>query len=252
MPFQPRSAASSSDDTASAACETMSAALRYARILKGFSPFSSSRSAISSSVRATDLLSSGDGQRRRHSRVTCEPGRLDAEVEDARAAVGERLANGRHVARAAPGRTGSRRRPRRTPWPPVAPAAMARAISESIAGGRDARREALAVLPFGRQAGGGRVPVAAGERLAHRGGGVADPLEAIEDVLIAVDVPLGDLPVVGAGIARLAGVAEHDAPFELLRIDIERHARAFRRHAARARQCRRTWPAGSPAGPSAP
>ena len=40
---------------------TMSAALRYARILKGFSPFSSSRSAISSSVRATDLLSSGTG-----------------------------------------------------------------------------------------------------------------------------------------------------------------------------------------------
>ena len=85
--------------------------------------------------------------------------------------------------------------------------------------------QALAVLPFGGEAGRRRVPVAAGQRLAHGGGGVADPFEAIEDVLIAVDVPLGDLPVVGARIARLAGVAQHDAPLELLRLDIERHAR---------------------------
>ena len=39
------------------------------------------------------------------------------------------------------------------------------------------------------------------ERVAHRDRGVADPLEAVEDVAVAVDVPLGDLPVVRAGIA---------------------------------------------------
>ena len=41
---------------------------------------------------------------------------------------------------------------------------------------------------------------------------------------VAVDVPLGDLPVVGAGVARLAGVAEDDALLELGEIDVERHA----------------------------
>ena len=41
---------------------------------------------------------------------------------------------------------------------------------------------------------------------------------------VAVDVPLGDFPVVGAGIARLAGVTEHQAPLELAGIDVERHA----------------------------
>ena len=55
------------------------------------------------------------------------------------------------------------------------------------------------------------------ERRPHRDGRVADPLEAVEDVAIAVDVPLGDLPVVRAGVARRAGVGEHDAPLELVR-----------------------------------
>ena len=41
---------------------------------------------------------------------------------------------------------------------------------------------------------------------------------------IAVDVPLGDLPVVGARVARRAGVGEDDAALELARVDVERDA----------------------------
>jgi hypothetical protein len=44
-------------------------------------------------------------------------------------------------------------------------------------------------------------------------------------VRIAVDVTLGNLPVVGARIARLARVAEHDAAFELAWVHVEGHAR---------------------------
>ena len=40
---------------------------------------------------------------------------------------------------------------------------------------------------------------------------------------VAVDVALGDLPVVRARVPRRAGVGEHDATFELGRIDGERH-----------------------------
>ena len=53
------------------------------------------------------------------------------------------------------------------------------------------------------------------ERVAHRRGGVPDPLEAVEHVAVAVDVLLGDLPVVGAGVARLARVAEDDPLLQL-------------------------------------
>ena len=62
IPFHARRPASSRPDTCSAAWPTMSAPLRYARILNGLSPFSSSRSAISDSVRATARLSSGEGR----------------------------------------------------------------------------------------------------------------------------------------------------------------------------------------------
>src|SRR6185436_16086190 len=84
---------------------------------------------------------------------------------------------------------------------------------------RDARRQALAVVPLDRHLPADLVPVAALERCPHRRRGIANPLEAVEDVAIAVDVALGDLPVVGAGIARRAGVGEDDAALELERID---------------------------------
>ena len=40
---------------------------------------------------------------------------------------------------------------------------------------------------------------------------------------VAVDVPLGDFPVVGARVSRLAGVTENDAALQLFQVDVERH-----------------------------
>ena len=68
------------------------------------------------------------------------------------------------------------------------------------------------------------LPVATLKRPAHRGGSVANPLEAVEDVAVAIDVALGDLPVVGAGVARRARVSEDDATFELVPIHVEADA----------------------------
>ena len=111
---------------------TMSAPLRYARILNGFSPFSSSRSAISSSVRATDGCRAAPAAWS----FSCdaEPVGFDAEIEQPRAAGGQRLAHGRHVL------SGGARQNRQPPPPApqtlaaLAPAAIARAIRSSIAG----------------------------------------------------------------------------------------------------------------------
>ena len=65
------------------------------------------------------------------------------------------------------------------------------------------------------------VPVAAFERGPHGDGRVANALEAVEDVAVAIDVALGDLPVVRPGVARCAGVGEDDAACELAGIDVE-------------------------------
>ena len=210
--------------TGSAALATTSAPLRYARILNGFSPFSSSRSRFRSApARSRGYRAATAGWR--SLLVDVQPGGLDAEVEQPRAAGGERLADGRHACPAAPGRTGSRRRRRRRPWPPAAPAAIARAIRSSMAGvvTPGASRLRFSHSSARHCAVASQSPLV--ERLAHRGGGVANALEAVEDVTVAVDVPLRDVPVVGAGIARLAGVAEDEARFR---------ARGDRRRAARA------------------
>src|SRR5438552_6174504 len=63
---------------------------------------------------------------------------------------------------------------------------------------RHAGREALAVLPLCRDVAADIVPVPALQRVAHRAARVANALEAVEDVPVAVDVALGDLPVVRA------------------------------------------------------
>src|SRR5688572_28018819 len=67
--------------TGSAQAASVSAAVRYARILKAFSPLISSRSAISAKTCATCLLSTG------------EPVPFDPEIEHAGAAGGQRVAN---------------------------------------------------------------------------------------------------------------------------------------------------------------
>src|SRR5689334_3989011 len=162
MPGISRSPVSSSAARSCGWFDAMSAPLRYARILKGFSSLISSRSAISRRTRAMAALSNP------------EPFGFDAVVEQPRAAGGERLRNRRLRAR-------DQRVDRRR---------------------RDAGCEPLPVVPLDGNLPPDPIPVAALERRAHRRRGVADPLEAVEDVAIAVGVALGDLPVVRAGMAR--------------------------------------------------
>jgi hypothetical protein len=111
---------------------------------------------------------------------------------------------------------------KRQPPPPAphtlaaaAPAPCARAING---------RQPLAVLPFLGDGPSGGVPIALHQSGAHGGRGVANPLEAVEDVGVAVDVTLGDLPVVGTRKMRFAGVAQHDPAVQLLQVHVERDA----------------------------
>src|SRR5262245_60920329 len=115
----------------------MSAPLRYARILNGFSFLISSRSAISRRMRAIPALSN------------LQPLGVDVKLEDTGAARGERLLDGGSLVRRAVaeeasaaagaadlgcGRSGSRR-----------------AGDEVVdGGGRDARCKTLAVVPLDR------------------------------------------------------------------------------------------------------
>ena len=192
----------------------VSAAERYARILNAFSPLISSRSAISPSTCAIARVIHA---RARGARCVKSSRRAPPAASAARIAGCARPA-GRS-------RTGSRRRRRRRPWRPSRPAAR-RARDEVVDGRRGhARRQPLAVVPLLGDARGRRRPsrrATSASRIAR--GGVADALEAVEDVPVAVDVLLGDLPVVGARVARLARVAEHDAAFELAQVHVERHA----------------------------
>src|SRR5438445_3567440 len=190
----------------------MSAPLRYARILNGLSSLISRRSAISRRMRAIARLSNP------------EAFALDLVVEQPRAARGEGASYrgarvGGAVAEQATAAAGAAdlggRRPRR-------PGAFDQIVDCRR---RDARREPLAIVPFDRDLAADLVPVAALERDAHRGRRLANPFEALEDVAIAVDVALGDLPVVRARISRRAGVGEDDAPLELVRIHGEADAR---------------------------
>src|SRR5439155_12712687 len=178
--------------------------------LNGLSSLISRRSAISRRMRAIARLSN------------LEALGLDMVVEQPRAALRERV-----------GDRGSRA------WRTVANHAPAAARAAHLAGHRtgglrarhqivdrrrrDARRQALAVFPLDANLAADFIPVAALERRSHRHRRIANPLEAIEDVPIAVDMTLDDLPVVGAGSARRAGVRQHDAALELARIDVEHH-----------------------------
>src|SRR5712691_7466198 len=211
MPGSSSSCLSSSRETASGQAPIVSDAFRYARILNAFSPLISSRSAISANTRAIGWLS------------TCEAVALDPIVEHARTAGVERGGD-----RGAPGR-----RPVAEETAAAARAAYLgrRGASPPGAGNqilddrrRHARCEALPVLPFLGNGAAHRVPVFDGKRGAHARRRVPDTLEAVEDVAVAVDVLLHDLPIVRAGVPRLARIAEHDSAFKLARVDVERHA----------------------------
>src|SRR6187402_145347 len=191
MPGIARSWASVIRATASPVVAIVSAAERYARILNAFSPLISRRSAISPNTCATEALSTG------------EPVALERVVDQPGAALGQRLLYAGHrlgrpeaeetPATAGAAHLGGRRTGRAGPRDEI--------VDE---GRRDAGRQPLAVLPLVGDGAAGRVPVAPDERRPHGGRRVANPLEAVEDVRVAVDVLLGDLPVVGAREVRLA------------------------------------------------
>src|SRR2546423_8744041 len=172
----------------------MSAPFGYARIWKGLSSLISRGSAISRRIRAMAALSIAVRMR-----VVPQPQAFgfDAVVEQPRTAgckrVGDRLACVRwtvaeetaaasRAARFRAGRTGGAR------------------TRDQIVDGRrrHAGRQPLAVLPLGRNLPSDFLPVAALQRGTHRNRRVADPLEAVEHVTVAVGVPLGNLPVVRA------------------------------------------------------
>src|SRR5262245_29715852 len=211
MPGISRSPRSSSMANACGWLEAMSAAFRYARILNGFSSLISRRSAISRRMRAIAALSN------------LKPFRLDAVVQHARAAGGQRLCD----RGAAVGRTVAEQAP--TPAGPAdlgcgcARADCAR--NENVnCGSRHAGSEPLAVFPFDRDEAADLVPVTALDRGPQSSRSVSNALEAVEDVTIAVDVPFQDLPVVRAGVPRRAGVGEHDTAFEFPGVHVEREA----------------------------
>ena len=59
------------------------------------------------------------------------------------------------------------------------------------------------------------------EGIAHAAGGLDDAIEALEDVAVAVDVALHDFPVVRAREMRGAGVRQHDAALQIVRVDAD-------------------------------
>src|SRR5215831_4227112 len=173
----------------------MSAPFRYARILNGLSFLISSRSAISRRMRAIWPLSNAQAfhvdvvvehLRPAGSKRVGDRGSLlrRAVAEDAAAAAGAADLRGRGA-----GRRGAR----------------AERVDRRR---RDAGRETLAVLPFRGDVTADCVPVLALERLPQRDRRIANPLEAVEDRAVAVDVALHDVPVVRARITRRAGVGE--------------------------------------------
>src|SRR5450759_2635931 len=211
MPGISRSPVSLRSESSCGWLAAMSAPLRYARILNGLSFLISRRSAISRRMRAIARLSKPQAFG------------LDMVVEQAcparRELVGDRRPSGRRAvteeasAAAGAAHLGCRRtcglRPR-----------------DQVVDGRcrDAGRQPLAVVPLDGNLATDLVPVAALERGPHRERRVADPLEAIEKVTVAAGVALGDVPVVRSGIARRAGVRQHDPALELLRVHAERDA----------------------------
>src|SRR3954463_8565786 len=100
MPGRSRRSAALSEATRRVSCATVSLALRYARILKGFSPLISRRSPISARTRAIARLSTGavsGGDAAFHPQAVP----FDGEVEETRPAGRERGANGGDVRRRA-------------------------------------------------------------------------------------------------------------------------------------------------------
>ena len=85
----------------------------------------------------------------------------------------------------------------------------------------DVWRKALAVRISVRQYFADRIPVASEQASRTSQRRIADAFEDVEKLLIAVDMAFRNLPIVRAGISRLARVADDDAVFESLCVDIK-------------------------------
>src|SRR5262245_56619947 len=181
MPGSARSCPSSRGETGSPHVLIVSAAVRYARILKAFSPLISSRSAISANTRAIWRLS------------TNQSVAFDGEVEKAgpsfHKCISHRVAS---IGRAEADETA-----------PAAGAADLGACRARACGAGDevvdhrsrhSRSETLPILPLLDDRAANPIPVAAAKGGPHGDGDVADALEAVEHMTVAVDVLLHDFP----------------------------------------------------------
>src|SRR5688572_26202634 len=171
MPGSSRSCLSSMRATGSAHALSVSAAVRYARILKAFAPLISSRSPISARILAICLLS------------TREAVPFDAEVEQAGAAGAERLANGL----APPGRTDAEEASTATCAAHLCRGgtSLHRPRNQCVNGRRrHAGGQPFPVFPLLGERAAELVPIPPGQCVAHRGRCVADALEAVEHMAI--------------------------------------------------------------------
>src|SRR6478736_8827917 len=178
----------------------MSAPFRYARILNGLSFLISSRSAISRRIRATAWLSNPKSLG------------FDAIGEEPGPAAGERGADRFMCGR----------------WTVAEEAAAASGAAHFGCGrsgrvcagdqivnrrGRDTRREPLPVVPFDGNLPSNLVEVLAVQRPPHRDRRIADPLEAIENVAVAIDMTFCNFPVVRSRIPPRTRIREDDPAF---------------------------------------
>src|SRR5579883_3197050 len=88
-------------------------------------------------------------------------------------------------------------------------------------GCRNRGQIAFAEGPFGVHQAAGVAPVRRLEGLAHLLSDFGDALEVAANGLVAVGVRLEDFPVVDAGLARLAGVANNEPPLEFIEVDAQ-------------------------------
>src|SRR5678815_3184785 len=103
-------------------------------------------------------------------------------------------------------------------------ASLSRAGDQPLdARGGHPRRQSLSVFPLVGDSGSHAIPVVTRQRRPHCRSRVPDALEAVEDVRVAVDVLLRDVPIVCSGIPWLTRVAENDPALEFLQVNVKGH-----------------------------
>src|SRR5262245_16662071 len=81
--------------------------------------------------------------------------------------------------------------------------------------GRDAGSEALAIRISRAHGFGHGIPITCQQRRAHITGRLANTLEDLKQILIAIDVAFEALPVVDSRKPRLARVADYESTLQL-------------------------------------